>query len=82
MTHRLTGMPHQPHHAALGYAVPLSYLGGGCPAYILSHQSFDRRSVKPLANPPLPATATSSGWSGPRLIHDVRQQRGVQFESS
>jgi hypothetical protein len=40
------------------------------------------RSVKPLANPPLPATATSSGWSGPRLNHDVRQQRGVQFESS
>ncbi|HEY6810471.1 MAG TPA: hypothetical protein VIZ70_05035 [Propionibacteriaceae bacterium] len=53
-------MSDQPQHTALGEAVPLTKVGGGRPARVLSHQTLDLFGLQPLANPQLSAMTTGA----------------------
>jgi hypothetical protein len=57
VSYLLACLPGQPKNAALGDAVPPTKLGSSCPLHVLGDQALDRLGLKPLANPPLPATA-------------------------
>jgi hypothetical protein len=80
MTHRLTGMPHQPQHTPFGDAVAMAKLGGSYPRGVLGDQAIDRFSMQPLADPTFP-TVTTPSRSSWRFICHVYEQGRVQFES-
>jgi hypothetical protein len=57
--HRLTGMPHQPKHAALGDAIPSSELGSSCPGRVHGYQTLVNLRLQALGDPTFSAAATA-----------------------
>jgi hypothetical protein len=81
MAYPLAGFSDQPKHAALSNALPLTKFHGSRASRVLGYQVLDCLGRQPPGDAALPAKASASSWSEPRRIHDVRQQRRVQFES-
>jgi hypothetical protein len=76
MSNALAGLPNQLKDAALGNAVPLTQLCGGHPRNVLSYQTFDRVSIKPLADATFSALTTGAPrWASSRSGCHVCQDR-------
>jgi hypothetical protein len=81
MSYPLASLTDQVKNADLGESIALTECGGGCAGHVLSNHAVDRLRVQALTDLPFSATASTPSWPPRRLVHEVRQQGGVQFES-